>query len=77
MPTLLGVDDSDDNDGGGALCTCGAEHGHHHPTCAAMNPHAMTNDAGDVFYPDGPDDAEHFRVHHDARPAHPHRWPWP
>ncbi len=32
---------------------------------------AMTNDAGEWFYPDDPDDAAEFAEHHGARFVHP------
>jgi hypothetical protein len=38
---------------------------------------AMVNDAGDLFYPDGPDDARWFVVEHEARPVDPALFPWP
>lgn len=34
---------------------------------AAQQPNAMVNDAGEVFYPDGPEDAEWFARKHGAR----------
>lgn len=41
------------------------------PAVAATQPHAMVNDAGDVFYPDSPEDAAWFAAEHNARPLHP------
>lgn len=41
------------------------------PTVAASQPHAMVNDAGEVFYPDGPEDAAYFAEHHGAHPIGP------
>lgn len=38
---------------------------------AATQPHAMVNDAGDVFYPDGPEDAAEFAAEHGARFLNP------
>jgi hypothetical protein len=42
----------------------------HSHDVAMTQPHAMVNDDGDVFYPDGPDDARHFVEHHGAWPLH-------
>jgi hypothetical protein len=39
----------------------------HSPLAAVEAPHAMVNDDGDLFYPDGPDDAAEFAEHHGAR----------
>lgn len=58
-------------------CTCGAD-ALHTITCAvvaAQQPHAMTNDAGEVFYPDNPEDARLFAAGHDARPLNPDQFP--
>lgn len=40
----------------------------HSLAVAAQQPNAMVNDEGDVFYPDGPEDAEWFAREHGARP---------
>lgn len=40
----------------------------HDPAVAATEPHAMVNDDGEVFYPDGAEDAAYFAEHHGARP---------
>lgn len=40
-----------------------------------INPNALTNDAGDWFYPDGPEDAEWFAREHGARPVQAGRCP--
>lgn len=37
-------------------------------TVAETQPHAMVNDAGDVFYPDNAEDAQWFAREHGARP---------
>lgn len=66
-------------------CTCGRDErvaadplrpgiGLHSITCmvsAATQPHAMVNDAGGVFYPDGPGDAVWFAEHEGARFLNP------
>jgi hypothetical protein len=60
-------------------CTCGASTSLHDVDClkvAATQHNAMINDAGEVFYPDGPDDAAWFAREHDARPMHPEGLPW-
>lgn len=36
-------------------------------TVAATQPHAMINDRLDVFYPDSPEDADHFARTYGAR----------
>ena len=62
-----------------AACTCGASTSLHDVDCltvAATSPNAMINDAGDVFYPDNPDDAEWFAWEHDARPLNPEGLQW-
>jgi hypothetical protein len=47
----------------------------HSAAAAADQPHAMINDAGDMFYPDGPEDAAEFNREHGARFVHPgFRW---
>lgn len=48
----------------------------HDPAVAADQPHAMRNDAGDMFYPDDPDDAAQFAEHHDAVYVHPNGGDW-
>lgn len=45
------------------------------PVEAASQPHAMINDAGEVFYPDGPVDARLFADEDGARPLDPGRFP--
>lgn len=45
------------------------------PTGAAEQPHTMVGPAGDVFYPDSPDDARWLAREHDAAPLHPNRFP--
>jgi hypothetical protein len=37
------------------------------PAAAAGQPHAMVNDEGDYFYPDGEEDAAMFAEQHGAR----------
>lgn len=57
--------------GGPARCTCGTRGPLHSIVCmgvAAAQPHAMVNDAGEVFYPDDPDDAAWFAEQHGAYP---------
>jgi hypothetical protein len=43
---------------------------------ASDTPHAMANDAGDVFYPDNEDDALWFADQHDARPLNQSKFPF-
>lgn len=43
---------------------------------ASLPPHAMINGDGDLFYPDGPEDACHFAAFHNAWPVLPLRFPW-
>ena len=60
-------------------CTCGASTSLHDVDClkvAATQPHAMINDAGDVFYPDDASEAEWFAREHDARPLNPGGLQW-
>ena len=60
-------------------CTCYAMTDLHDIDCAtvaATQPHAMVNDAGDVFYPDNAEDAEWFAREHDARPLSPEGLRW-
>jgi hypothetical protein len=40
-------------------------------------PNAMATPDGDLFYPDGPEDALLFHVEHGATPVNLDRWPWP
>lgn len=40
-------------------------------TVAATQPNAMIDDDGDVYYPDNPEDADHFALHYGARPLDP------
>ena len=52
-------------------CTCGTRP--HAVEClitAANTPHAMVNEAGEVFYPDSPEDALLFAVDHGAEFLH-------
>ena len=51
----------------------------HSITClveAATQPHAMVDDDGGVFYPDGPEDAAWFAEMYGARPLDPQVFPW-
>lgn len=52
-------------------CTCSTFrtdlHSITYMVTAVTQPHAMVNDAGDVFYPDGPGDAVWFAEHEGAR----------
>lgn len=44
---------------------------------SADAPNLMTNEAGERFFPDNPDDAAYFAEHHGARAVHPEagrRW---
>lgn len=55
-------------------CTCNTVGNLHAITClitAAGQPHAMVNDALEVFYPDGPEDAQVFALHHGAEMLNP------
>lgn len=56
-------------------CTCRAAAGALHSICclisAATQPHAMIDDDGDVYYPDNPDDAQHFADAYGARMLDP------
>lgn len=64
--TLLGVTPA------GPSCDCpGPLHLVTCPAVAAGQPQAMVNDDGEVFYPDGPEDADWFAAHHEARPLDP------
>lgn len=42
----------------------------------AQQPHAMTNDQGEVFYPDSDEDAQWFTEQHGARPLNPAIFPF-
>jgi len=42
----------------------------------SLPPHAMINQYGDLFYPDGPDDARYFAQEHQAWPVLPKSFPW-
>lgn len=53
-----------------AACTCGSFTTLHSIDCvitATEERHAMINDAREVFYPDGPEDAAWFAQEHGAR----------
>lgn len=42
-----------------------------------QHPNAMRNADGELFYPDTPEDAVLFNVHHGAEVVDPVAWPWP
>jgi hypothetical protein len=51
----------------------------HSITCievARQTPYAMINDHGEVFYPDGLEDARYFATAEHARPLNPGQFPW-
>jgi hypothetical protein len=43
---------------------------------ALSQPHAMVNDSGEVFYPDGEEDARWFADEHGARPLNADAFPF-
>lgn len=60
-------------------CTCGASTSLHDVECmtaAVTQRNAMVNSAGEVFYPDDPEDAAWFAIEHGAQPLHPEGLPW-
>lgn len=53
---------------GGPLCNCSGRHRIDCLTTAALTPHALVNNEGEVFYPDNDEDAAYFTEHHGAYP---------